>query len=66
MDFKLAELCLTRRVEDVMGSAGSLILLVSVDAATLFLSGLLLYRFFGISFVFQKKIDIARITKTLP
>ena len=27
-----------------MGSAGSLILLVSVDAATLFLSGLLLFR----------------------
>ena len=45
-----------------MGSAGSLILLVSVDAATLFLSGLLLYRFFLMSFVFQKKIDIVRIT----
>ena len=32
------------RVEDVVGSAWSLILLVSVDAATLLLSGLILFR----------------------
>ena len=44
-----------------MGSAGSLILLVSVDAATLFLSGLLLYRSFGIYFCF----DITNNTRAL-
>merc|ERR1711971_1087200 len=37
------------RVDDVVGSAWSLILLVSVDAATLLLSGLILFRVSGIN-----------------